>query len=122
MGNRPVGTTQAVLPPYSCREEETVTPAEGMGGTLRRTEAADQGVACLIGKNLSARFAPASPLMLKRRMKSKWTSPRTWKNRTKFFAQKACRSTKRFSERSHRLLIGRICSVKSTPLALQRTL
>src|SRR6266403_1414259 len=60
MGNQRQRPKAPLLPPHACREEETVTSAEGMGGTVRRTEAADQGVACLIGKDLSAGASPAS--------------------------------------------------------------
>src|SRR4029077_16536157 len=110
-----VGTTQALLPPYSCREEETVAPAEGMGGTLWCAEEADQGVACLTGKSLSASVSPASPLMLKRRMKSKRNSPRTWKNRTKYFARKDCPKKKRSVEPLSKLGTGGICSAGFSP-------
>src|SRR4029077_2370614 len=98
LGNQSLGTAQAVLSPHSFWEEKVIATAQGMGGTLWRAEEADQGVACLIGKSLSASASPASPLMLKRRTKSKWNSPRTWKKRTNASEKRACAKRTRCNE------------------------
>src|SRR5258708_22418045 len=88
LGNQPGRAPQALLPPHSFWEEKVIAATQGMGRTLWCAEEADQGGACLIGKSLTASVSPTWPLMLRRRMKSKWNSRHTWKNRTKYFAKK----------------------------------
>src|SRR5437879_1329645 len=98
VGNQPVGTAQALLPPHSGGEKETVALTEGMGGTFWRAEAADKGGPCVIGKSLSASAFLASNSVRPRRKKSTRNSRRTCKNRTKYFVKKDCPKKKRFIE------------------------
>src|SRR5260370_28901461 len=98
---------RSTLFPYTTLFRST---SQRMGGTLWRAEEADQGGPCLIGESLSASVSPAWPLMPKRRMKSKWNSRHTWKNRTKYFATKDYPKETRFIELLSKLLTIGTCS------------
>lgn len=66
--------------------------------------------------------SPALHSMPLRKMKSTRNWPLTWRNHMRLFATKASPSTKRPSERSRNLGIGRICSKEFMQLAIEGTL